>query len=115
MKQEISTHLEIIRFLSVLSQPTYKTDSNVHKTARKEVDNKQNQPSCRLIYKSNGNAVATEDTNKTLRNTLLKYTLDDQQGKSPRSIYIRAKKAIIAVTAFEMATKTTDAPNFKKT
>ena len=89
-------------------------DPVVHITAKADVDSSFVHPSCKLIYKSIGKTAETIDTNVTLSNTFLKYTRDDQQGKSPRNIYIRAKTANIAVPAFAITTEMTEAPSFKQ-
>ena len=54
------------------------------------------------------------ETAETFSITLLKYKREDQQGKSPLSIYILAKTANIAVKALDMTTATTDAPSLRQ-
>lgn len=89
-------------------------DPVVHITAKADVDSSLVHPSCKLIYKSIGKTAETIDTKRTLSKTLLINTREDQQGKSPRNIYIRAKTANIAVPAFAITTEMTEAPSLKQ-
>jgi len=83
-------------------------------TASVDVDSSLIHPSCRLRYKRVGKTAAIIDTINTLSKTLLTNIREDQQGKSPRNIYIRAKTANIAVPALAITTDMTDAPSFKQ-